>query len=155
MPYDGEDFDIRGSYDGAVDPPQFLEKLAREWVQPHYVLAFSLIVVLGIYTIWMLTKKKECFNPTQTMGLTAQMVNGWEGLVVTNPIMPSDLPGGANYGILHSDAFGCATRTPSRGGAWDWMNSNLRADQAAGVGAEQFEERPKNDNEFSQILTGK
>lgn len=147
-----------------------VQGFAQKWVGPHVLLTFVLLIVLVIIVIWLLATRKEGFNPTQTVrdqdsdqwaftkkeGLAnpfsrgqsafAQQVQSGSGQFAYDPAAAANQPGSIAWQVLHSSDFDCANRKAVGDDAWAWMN---------GVAHESMQgEKPKTDNEFSQVLTG-
>ncbi len=164
-------------YEGGESSLESLKAILEPWV-----MLLALVVVLLIAVIvYLMFVKKESFNPTRTMGFQERDGTGErfakrrEHLDAAAPPQSAFAAQGDRYGdgssagivsavgastvlangaslspaaaeVLASDDFACSTRTSVGDDAWGWM---------AGVaGTETFSSRPKNDNDFSRIITG-
>ena len=141
--------------------PQSVDDFARRWVGGHYLLASAALLVLVLVVVWLAVWKVEGFNPTATLrmqtrdGLGESMEDGKSGAVEQaktgegshyDPSAKANQPGSLAWEVLHSDDYNCNKRESVGDDAWGWMS---------GVAAEPMADRPKTDNEFSQILAGK
>jgi hypothetical protein len=148
-----------------------ITKFANTHIGGNAVLSLAIIVALMVIIVWLLIWKcKEGFNPTQTLrfqqmdGLGqmerldstspdrsasafAQQVQDVNmGSFNIDPNAPAGAPGSLGYQILNSPDFNCAHRTPIGNNAWDWMTHVAKENLAGG--------KPKNDSDFSKVLTG-
>lgn len=158
--------------EGGFQVPTILDTIAKKTVQTHYMIAFGVIVLMALVLIWLLVwKGKETFNPTQNLrdqdsdqfGLSGrermedpraasafaqQVQSGGGGSFAYNPNSAAPAVNSLSYQVLHSSDFACDTRTTVGDDAWAWMNGVAASESMRG-------DKPKNDNDFSRVLSGR
>lgn len=155
----------------------------REFIEDHAMAVGALLLVAILVIVYLVAFKKEAFNPTRTMGFQERDGTG-EGFAKRREHADASSVGapasafgaqadrysdGSSAGISHavsasnvvaagvqlspaaqevlsSADFACDSRKDIGADAWAWM--------AGTVTNEGMSNRPKNDNDFSRIITG-
>lgn len=153
---------------GGAGLQETVNDFADKVIGDHRTLALGLIIVLSLAVIWWIVRwSKESFNPTQNMrnqdsdqfgfgakehmaaapSAFAQMTQDGSYVPLTiDPNAKAGQPGSAAYQVLHSADYACANRSQSPSDAWSWMNGVAHENMTAGG--------PRNDNQFSKVLSG-
>lgn len=125
--------------DGALEQ---LSKSLKDTFSEYPLATGFVIVALLIIVVVMLWRSREQFNPTATMMYQQRSDYGAENYLA------GMTPNMSSAQVLASPDFACATRKPidiQNGGAWEWQYK---------VASENYENRPRTDNDFSKILAG-
>jgi hypothetical protein len=168
---DQDSYSLSDSYVsvGGGPVPQVLDDWARNLVGVHYLIASAVIIVLSVLVIWLLVNKfRENFNPTATLRFQKRDGLGWSehlepdrsksvfaqevqsgggGAFNVDPAAGANAPGSLGWQVLHSSDFNCDSRVPVGADAWTWM-SNVAHEEMTD------KKKPKNDNDFSKVLSG-
>lgn len=169
-----DDYSIGGDFNGADDyVPRAIDEFAQKWIGQHYMWAFGLLLVAGIFLVWYFATKGETFNPTQTMihqtsdqfGLSghenmtanpsasnvsafSQQVQDQSKSFAYDPRAAANQQGSLAWQVLNSSDFNCSSRVLAPTDAWAWMNGVAHSPSSP---AESF---VATDNGLSQIMNG-
>lgn len=111
-----------------------VDGMARDFMTRYYILASAVIIVLSIVVVWLLFRGwSEKFMPTATLRM--QQRDGLGESMTTPPVSGQQL--------LSSGE--CDGRKAIGDDAWAWMY---------GVAKENMSAKPKDDNDFSRVLSG-
>lgn len=116
----------------------------KETVKKHAGLIIGVIILLSIIVIYLYFYS-EGFNPSSTSRFQRVSLSGSEALDAARPPNITQM---STSDIMSSSDFDCNGRTPVTDDAWEWLSA---ASQEGMSGSR----KPKNDNDFSKILSGR